>query len=354
MSSQLHDPTDRGFSSDNAAGVHPEVLEAIASANGGHVGGYGEDPYTVALESWARREFGEATRILPVFNGTGANVVSLQSMSPRWGAVVCTTDAHIATDENSAPQRVGGLALMTNPTPDGKLDPDSFLRAIGGRRDVHTAVPAVLSLTESTELGTVYSPDELRTLTELAHANGLRVHVDGARLANAAVSLGTGIGELVRHAGVDVVSLGATKTGALGVEAIVVVNPDAVDGPEFLRKIDLQLASKQRYLSAQLLAVFEGDLWSRTAGHANEMAKRLERGLRRIPGVSLPYPVQANGVFPALPPAVAAALHERFHFYDWPAQPGMVRFVCSWDTTEDEIDALVAVAVEHAGETLLD
>ena len=349
-----HDPAHRGFGSDNHAGVHPEVLDAIVAANAGHVGAYGDDPYTAALEAWARREFGEGAGIYPVFNGTGANVVALQAMSPRWGAVVCTTDAHIATDENAAPERVAGLALLPCPTPDGKLRPDDVRRVLAGRRDVHTAQPSVLSLTQSTELGTVYAPDELRALCDLAHAHGLRVHVDGSRLANAAVGLGVGLGELVRDAGVDVLSLGATKTGALAAEAIVVLDPDAVDGIEFLRKIDLQLASKHRFVSAQLLALFEGDLWRRTAGRANAMAQRLARGLQRIPGVDVPIAVQANGVFPVLPGAMTAALHEHTHFYDWPAHPGMVRLVCAWDTTEADVDAFCDVAVEHAGTAELD
>lgn len=350
----LHDPHHRGFASDNAAGAHPEVLAAIAEANGGHVAGYGDDPYTAALEAWARREFGERARILPVFNGTGANVVALQAMSPRWGAVVCTADAHIATDENAAPERVGGLTLLRLATRDGRARPDDVAAALRGRRDVHTALPAVLSLTQSTELGTAYAPDELRALADLAHANGMRVHVDGARLANAAAHLGVGLGPLVRGAGVDVVSLGATKTGALGAEAIVVLEPDAVDGVEFLRKIDTQLASKHRFLSAQLLAMFEDELWRRTAGHANEMARRLARGLARIPGVEVPLPVHANGVFPVLPEPMLAALHERFHFYDWPARPGMVRLLCAWDTTPGDVDAFVEVALAHAGTAIVD
>ncbi|KAB1647816.1 threonine aldolase family protein [Pseudoclavibacter endophyticus] len=338
-----HDVEHRGFSSDNASGAHPEVLAAITAANGGHVTAYGADPYTGALRDWARREFGERALILPVFNGTGANVVALQAMSPRWGAVICTADAHVATDENAAAERVAGLKLLTRPTPDGKLRPDDVRALLAGRRDVHTALPTVLSLTQSTEIGTAYSVDELRELSALAHASGLRVHVDGARIANAAVALGRGIGELALETGIDVLSLGATKTGALGAEAIVVLDPDAVDGVEFLRKIDLQLASKQRFLSAQLLAMFDGDLWRRTAGHANAMAQRLARGLQGLPGVSLPLPVEANGVFPVLPSHVAAALHEHAYFYDW-VEPGMVRLLCSWDTTDAEVDAFLEVA----------
>ena len=349
MSDVLHDPAERGFLSDNTAGIHPEVLEAITLANGGHVHGYGDDPYSERLREVVRRDFGPKAEVYPVFNGTGANVVALQAASPRWGSVVCTTDAHIVCDENGAPQRVGGLVLQAFATPDGKLRPDDLERAFEGHGGVHWPVPSVLSLTESTEVGTVYSADELRTLSGLAHERGMRVHVDGARLANAAAHLGTTPGALMAEAGVDVISLGATKTGALGVEAIVVRDPAATPGIEFLQKIDLQLASKQRFLSAQLIALFEGDLWARTAGHANAMASKLAAGLAALPGIEVPLPVEANGVFPLLPTDVREGLHARFAFYDWPAQPGMARFVCSWDTSEAEIDAVIALATELTG-----
>lgn len=349
MTRALHDHTHRGFLSDNASGVHPEVLDAIAEANGGHTHGYGDDPYTRALEAWTRREFGERALVFPVFTGTGANVIALQAMAPRWGGVVCTDLAHIATDENAAASRVGGLALMPCPAPDGRLDAHAVRRVLGGSTEVHAVRPTTLSLTQSTELGTVYEPDDLRDLCTLAHSRGLAVHVDGARFANAAMHAGAGLGELARDAGVDVLSLGATKTGALGAEAIVVLEPDAVSGVAELRKIDLQLASKHRFVSAQLLAMFDGDLWRRTAGHANEMATRLARGLQGIPGVELPLPVHANGVFPVLEPGVSAALHERFEFYDWPGGEGMARFVCSWDTTPGDVDAVCETAREQAG-----
>lgn len=350
----LHDAGHRGFLSDNASGVHPEVLAAIADANGGHTHGYGDDPYTEALRAWAKREFGESAQIFPMLTGTGSNVVALQAMSPRWGGVVCSDIAHIAVDENAAASRVGGLALIPCAAPDGRLTTHDVLRALAGPDEVHAVRATTLSLTQSTELGTAYAPDDLRDLCTLAHARGLTVHVDGARFANAAVHARAGLGELARDAGIDVLSLGATKTGALGAEAIVVLNPDAVAGVAELRKIDLQLASKHRFLSAQLLAVFGGDLWRRTATHANEMAQRLAQGLRRIPGIDVPLPVHANGVFPVLHPDTNAALHERFDFYDWPGRPGMARLMCSWDTTADEVDALCALALEHAATGFLD
>lgn len=342
-----HDATGRGFMSDNSAGVHPEVMAALSHANGGHTTAYGDDPYTEALREWARGEFGERAEIFPVFNGTGANVIALQAMSPRWGGVVCSGNAHIANDENAALARVGGIAMIPIDTNDGKLRPDDVAQALGGHRDVHSVVPSAVSLTQSTELGTAYGLDELRAVTAFAHERGLSVHVDGARLSNAAVTLGVGIGELARETAIDVVSLGATKAGALGAEAIVVCNPDSVDGVDYLRKIDLHLASKQRFLSAQLLAMFEGDLWQRTARHANAMATRLATGLRGVAGVEVPLAVEANGVFPVLPRAMASALHERFAFHDWD-DAGMARLLCAWDTTEDDVDQFIGAAHELA------
>lgn len=340
----LHDATHHDFGSDNYAGAHPEVLAAIAAANGGHVPAYGADPYTARLVEVLSERFGRPAQVYPVFNGTGANVVALQSMLPRWGAVVCAETAHINTDENGAPERVGGLKLLPVRTPDGKLTPE--LVAECGRRlhDEHRAEPGVVSITQSTELGTAYTAAEMRAVADAAHALGLRVHVDGTRLANAAVSLGEPLAALTGRAGVDVLSLGATKLGALVGDAVVVLTPDAADGVRFLRKVDTQLASKMRFVSAQLLALYEGDLWERTAGHANAMATRLRAGLEGVPGVEPTQPTQANAVFARMPTALAAHLRERWRFYDWSADGSEVRLMCAWDTEEADVDAFVAAA----------
>ena len=337
------DATRYHFGSDNYAGVHPEVLEAIASANGGHVVGYGDDPYTERLQEVIRAEFGEDAVGYPVFNGTGANVVSLQSMLPRWGAVAIAATAHVNTDENAAPERVGGIKLLPTPSRDGRLDPSALASMRADTTDVHAAQALVASFSNTTELGTVHSPAQVRAIVEAAHAAGMRVHCDGSRLSNAAAAAGVGLGELTE--GVDVISLGATKIGALAVECIVVRDPAAAPGIEFLRKIDLQLASKQRFLSAQLLALFEGDLWRRNALHANGMAAYLGEQLARIPGVELNGRPEANALFPVLPPGVADAVRERgWRFYDWPpaATPGCVRLMTAWDTPRDAVDAFVA------------
>jgi len=343
----LHDPEVRGFASDNYAGVHPEVLAALAAANGGHQTSYGADVYTARLTEVLARELGAPVEVYPVFNGTGANVLSLQSMLPRWGAVICAESAHINTDENGAPERVGGLKLLTVPTTDGKLTPELVDRHAWGFGDEHRAQPGVVSLTQSTELGTVYSVQEIRALADHAHSLGMSVHLDGARLANAAAALDVPLRALTTDAGVDVVSLGGTKNGLLGAEAVVVVNPAASTGLTYLRKVDMQLPSKMRFLSAQLLALFDGDLWLRSARHANAMAVRLSDAVRDIPGVTITRAPQANAVFAVLPPGVADRLRPRFRFYDWNPATGEVRWMCAFDTTEADVDAFVAAIREE-------
>lgn len=344
-----HDPEVRGFASDNYAGLHPEVLAALATANGGHEIAYGEDHYTERLQQVVARHFGEHATAWPVFNGTGANVLALQALLPRWGAVVCAETAHINTDENGAPERVGGLKLLSVPTPDGKLTPELIDRQAWGFGDEHRAQPLVVSITQSTELGTCYTAEEVRAITDHAHALGMRVHLDGARIANAAATLaGDGpasLASFTSDAGVDVLSLGGTKNGALAAEAVVVLNPEITaeqHGLLYLRKLNMQLASKMRFVSAQLLALYDGDLWLRSARHANAMAQRLADAVAGLDGVSITRAVRANAVFAVLDPQVANALRERFRFYDWNPATGEVRWMCSWDTTASDVDAFVA------------
>ena len=328
------------FASDNYAGIHPEVLAAIAAANEGHAVSYGDDPVTARLADVVRALLGADAQCFPVFNGTGANVVALQAIAQRWESVICASSAHISEDEGGAPEVMAGLKLWTVPTEDGKLTPalvDTQLRGMGF---VHHSQPAVVSIAQSTELGTVYTVDEVRALAEHAHARGLRLHMDGARLSNAAASQGVSLREITVDAGVDVLSLGGTKNGLMIGEAVVVLDPSAVRGVDFLRKTSMQLASKMRFVSAQLLALFEGDLWLRNAQHANAMAARLDRALRAIPGVEVPRPTQANAVFVRLPRPLIPALQDAFHFYEWDETVGEVRLMCSWDTTEQDVDAL--------------
>ena len=351
--SPVHDPDVRGFASDNYAGIHPEVLAAIAEANGGHQVAYGEDAWTARLQEVVAHHFGEGAEAWPVFNGTGANVVGLQSMLPRWGAVVCAATAHINTDEAGAPERVAGLKLLPVPTPDGKLTPELIDREAWGWGDEHRAQPLVVSITQSTELGTVYTPAEVRAIADHAHGLGMRLHMDGARLANAAAALGVPLRAVTRDAGVDVLSFGGTKNGAMLGEAVVVLEPSASEGLRYLRKLDMQLASKMRFVSAQLVALLEGDLWLRNASHSNAMARRLRAGIEAgladgsIRGVGLVRPTESNGVFATLPEGVAEALRKSFRFYDWDVATREVRWMCSFDTTEEDVDALVAAVARE-------
>jgi threonine aldolase len=346
-----HDPGERGFASDNFAGVHPEILTALAAANGGHVTSYGADPYTAAAHEVIRSHFGEQAQVFFVFNGTGANVVSLQSMTERWDAVICAESAHINVDECGAPEKIAGLKLLAIPTPDGKLTPALVDLQAWGWGDEHRAQPRVVSITQSTELGTVYTASELAALTAHAHERGMYVHLDGARIANAAAALGVPLRAFTTDAGIDVLSLGGTKNGLMYGEAIVVLNPDAVRGVEFLRKAAMQLASKMRFVGVQFEHLFGTDLWLRNAQHSNAMAARLAAAVRDVPGVRITRDMQANAVFAIVPREVTARLQEQFHFYVWSEHTGEVRWMCSYDTTESDVDDFAeAVRKEMAQE----
>jgi len=341
---QLHDTNYRGFASDNYAGAHPEVLAAIAEANGGHQVAYGEDVYTARLGEVMKQHFGEKAEVFPVFNGTGANVTALTSLLPRWGAVVATSTAHIHTDENGAPERISGLKLLTVDTPDGKLTPELIDREAWGWGDEHRAQPLAVSITQTTELGTLYTADEIRAIADHAHSLGMKLHLDGARISNAAAALGVPLRDFTTDAGVDILSFGGTKNGLLYGEAVVVLDPEASDGLLFLRKLNMQLASKMRFVSAQLIALLTDDLYLRSAGHANDMAARLRGALEAaaLPGLEFTRETQANAVFAILPPGVADRLRESFRFYDWDPAAREVRWMTAYDTTESDIDAFVA------------
>lgn len=353
--SRLHDPEYRGFASDNYAGAHPEVIQAIIDANQGHQIAYGEDVYTARLQEVIRAHFGEQAEAFPVFNGTGANVTALTSVLPRWGAIIATSTAHIHTDENAAPERVSGLKLLTVDTPDGKLTPELIATEAWGWGDEHRAQPLAVSITQSTELGTLYTADEIRAISDYAHERGMIVHLDGARLSNAGAALGGDLRSFTTDAGVDILSLGGTKNGLLYGEAVVVLRPEVADGLVYLRKLLMQLSSKMRFASAQLIALYEGDLWLRSASHANAMAARLRTALEtaiasgEVRGVAFTQPTQANAVFATLPPGVADRLRERFRFYDWNPATGEVRWMTAFDTTEADIDAFVAEIVRVLG-----
>lgn len=339
----------RGFASDNYAGIHPEVLEAIERANAGHAVAYGDDDVTALLGDLVRDNFGSQAEVFPVFNGTGANVVALQAMCRPWEAVICAESAHVNVDEGGAPEKVAGIKLWTVPTSDGLLTPDHINVHAVRSGDVHRAQQAVVTITQSSELGTAYSVDQLGVLVEHAHARGLRVHLDGARISNAAASLGVPLRAITTDVGVDAVSFGGTKNGAMGAEAVIVLNEQLARDVPFLRKSAMQLASKMRFVSAQLAALLTDELWLRNASHANAMAKRLESAVRAIPGVQVMRSVDANAVFAMLPADVTERLQRDYRFYTWDDHTGEVRWMCSWDTTAEDVDAFAAAIAREMG-----
>jgi threonine aldolase len=347
----------QNFGSDNVAPVAAEILEAIVSANRGAVHSYGDDPYTKRLEAVAREVFETDLAIFPVTTGTAANAIALGALVPAYGGVFCHELAHIVTDECGAPEfYTGGAKLLTLASPDGKLQPEQLSAPIAHAREmgVHHVTPAALSLTQATEWGTVYTPDEVERLARAAHAHQLPVHVDGARFANALVHLGCTPAEATWRAGVDVLSLGATKNGAMGAEAIIFFDPKRAADVALRRKRGGHLWSKMRYLSAQLVAYLSDGLWLRHARQANAMARRLSDGLGTLPGARLVQRVEANEVFIALPAAITAGLRtDGFEFYDWNQGSAggapVVRLVASFATTAGDVDRMVSAARAHVG-----
>jgi threonine aldolase len=342
---QLPDPPERAFASDNAAGAHPAVLEAVARANAGHALAYGDDAYTRECEARFRELFGAPVETFLAFNGTGANVLALATMLRPAESVVCSEGAHIAVDETGAPERVLGAKLVDLPCPDGKLRPEQ-LDELGHLLGVeHHAQPGVLSITQSTELGTVYTVDEVAALCETAHRMGMRVHMDGARLANAVASLGGGVATLracTVEAGVDVLSFGGTKNGLLGGEAVVYVDPALAARARFVRKQVTQLPSKMRFVAAQFNALLDEDRWLTLASHANAMATRLHHATCDVPGVILGAPPAVNSVFPCLPSDAIDPLRSWCFFWDWDVHRHQVRWMTAWDTTEADVDRFAA------------
>jgi threonine aldolase len=336
----------RGFASDNNSTVHGEVLSAIERANVGHVLGYGHDALSKAVEARFREHFGDDASAFLVFNGTAANVLSVRAACRPWHAVICAEQSHLNVDECGAPEAIAGVKLLTASTEHGKLDPGSLERLIARVGDEHAVQPRLVSLSQCTELGTLYTIDELRALGEVARAHDLLVHMDGSRLSNAAAALGVSLRALTADAGVDILSFGGTKNGLLGGEAVVILSPALAPGFEYLRKQSLQLASKMRFLAAQFDALLRDELWRRCATRANAMATRLAAAVRDIPGVTITRPVQTNAVFATVPTAAIALLQDRFPFYVWDERISEVRWMCSWDTTEDDVDGFAAAIRE--------
>ncbi|HTW56945.1 MAG TPA: low specificity L-threonine aldolase [Terriglobales bacterium] len=340
----------RSFASDNNAGVHPEVLEAIARANQGHVIAYGNDSYTRSAIAKFEEHFGPGIGVFFTFNGTGANVLGLQALTRPYNAILCSEYAHIYCDECGAPEKLTGCKLIPLPHQDGKISLDSVRRAYHGIGDQHHAQPRVISITQASEMGTVYKPEEIQVLARFAHEHDMFLHMDGARIANAAISLGQTLRQATRDLGVDVLSFGGTKNGVMGGEAVVFF--DGALGEEFLylRKQGMQLASKMRFIAAQFEALLTNDLWKRSAGHANRMARILEAEVQKIPQVRVVWPVESNGVFAQIPRHAMERIKERYFFYPWIEEDCIVRWMCSFDTTEEDIADFVKIVAEAVRE----
>jgi threonine aldolase len=332
----------RGFASDNNAGVHPEILEAVGRVNKGHVVSYGDDPYTrKAIEDF-KVHFGEKIDVYFVFNGTAANVLGIKALSQSYHAVICSDLAHLQVDECGAPEKYTGCKLLTVPSPDGKLTPEGIRKHLHGFGFEHHAQPRIISITQSTEMGTVYTPEEIRAIADLAHSFGMYVHMDGARIANAAVSLGKDFREITSDAGVDVLSFGGTKNGMMYGEAVVFFSPDMSREFKFIRKQGMQLGSKMRFISSQFSALLSGDLWKKNAFHANSMAAYLADRIRLTGRIEITQPVEANAVFAILPPELIPRLQEKFFFYVWNETTSEVRWMTSYDSTREDIDSFVS------------
>jgi len=327
----------KGFASDNNSGVHPTIFKAMEEANHGHVVGYGNDEYTQRAIQLFKEHFGDETEVFFVFNGTGANVLGLSTVTQSFHSVICAETAHIQEDECGAPEKFTGCKLIPVEPVNGKVTPEAVLPHLKGFDFEHHSQPGVISISQVTEMGTVYQPNEIIALADLAHKHNMFLHMDGARISNAAVSLDLDFRAFTRDCGVDVLSFGGTKNAMMLGEAVLFFNLKLTGLTKYIRKQSMQLYSKMRFVGAQFQAYFENDLWKETASHANKMAKLLEKEIAKIPEITITEPVDANGIFAAVPPEIIKPLQEKFFFYMWNEQKSEVRWMTSWDTTEDEI-----------------
>lgn len=337
----------KSFGSDNHAGVHPAVLQAITEANNGDAIAYGADPWTERATAELKKRFGAQGEVFLVFNGGGANILGLSLLAQRHDAIICAESAHINTDECGSVERILGSKLLTVPAPDGKLTPELIQTRLAGRGDEHFAQAGVVSITQTTEYGTCYTLSELAAIRDFCRANSLRLYIDGARLGNAAARLDCGLDEIAANA--DVLSFGGTKNGAMGVEAVIVMRPEDAANARYLRKQHMQLSSKMRFLAAQFLALLEDDLWRHNASHANAMATRLAEGLDGIPGVEISYPVEADAVFARLDRRHIEELQKEWMFLVWDETTSAVRWMTSFNTQESDVDDFLASIKSVAG-----
>lgn len=328
----------RGFASDNNSGVHPAILEAISSVNYHHEIGYGDDPHTQKALGMLKETFGGEAEAFLVFTGTAANVLGLSSLTHSYQSIICAETAHIHVDECGAPEKYSGSKLLTCKTPDGKLTVEMIKQHMRGIGFEHHVQPGIISITQVTEMGTLYTLGEIRTLADFAHANDILLHMDGARLSNAAAALNCSFSELTAELGVDVLSFGGTKNGMMYGEAVLFFNPELCRDFKYRRKQGMQLASKMRFMGAQFSAFLDNELWRKNALHANSMAKKLWKAVKDIEGVEITQEVQANAVFAIVPREIIAPLQETFFFYIWDEESNEVRWMCSYDTEEKDID----------------
>ncbi len=328
------------FASDNTSGVLPEVLAAISDVNSGPAIGYGDDPYTQKLRQQMDELFNREVTTLLAYGGTGANVVGLQAMLKPWEAVICTKSSHINIDECAAPEKFLSAKLIDLESEDAKIKPEMLQKEIEVLGIVHHAQPGAISLTQSTEYGTLYSIDELKELIDICRRSGLRVHMDGARIANATAALGLSVAEFTCDLGVDILSFGGTKNGMAYGEAIIVFNEELATAAEYIQKQSAQLPSKMRYISAQFSAMLENDLWLKHALHANRMAAQLSDGIQKISGLELTQKTEVNAVFLKIPAKVKELLQDWSYFYDW-EQENEIRLMASFETTAEDVDKML-------------
>ena len=327
----------RGFASDNNSGIHPDILKAICDANSGHAVAYGDDAYTEAAVDKFKAHFGEDIEVYFVYNGTGANVLGINTVTEPYNAVICADTAHIHVDECGAPERFTGCKLLTVPVPDGKLSVEKIKPHIHGFGVEHHAQPKVVSITQATEFGTVYRSEEITELSRFVHENGMVLHMDGARLANAAVYLDTEMCSITRDVDVDVLSFGGTKNGMMVGEAIVFLNRKLARNFKYVRKQGMQLASKMRFISVQFDALLSNDLWRKNAAHSNRMAKLLSSKVEKLPGIQITQPVEANGIFAKVPQDKISAMQSERFSYVWNEETSEVRWMTSFDTTKEDV-----------------
>ena len=333
----------RSFASDNNAGTHPEMIEAIKAANKGHVIAYGGDPITARAVKVFKKHFGRDVAVYFVFGGTGANVLGLKAITKSHHAIICADGGHVDYDECGAPEKFTGCKVISIPTTNGKLRVEQikpYLHLIGNE---HHVQPRVIAISQATEMGTIYTKKELKTLSAFAHDNGMLLHVDGARIANAAVSLDASLKEITADVGVDVLSFGGTKNGMMYGEAVIFFDPKLASEFKFIRKQGMHLPSKMRYISAQFEALLSGDLWWRSAARANRMAQILATELAKIPKIKITQPVESNGVFAVIPPKYIPRLQKKYFFYVWDEEISEVRFMASFDTTREDVHDFVTL-----------